>query len=77
MPTASAMVSGNRAGRHAYRCTSTPYNPAVYKAGNNWTVMDIAQVYPRVNRDGVYANIFLLDDLNDSGFSLGGKRRHI
>ena len=38
--------------------------------------MDIAQVYPRGTRDGVYADIFLLDDVNDAGFAVGSKRRY-
>lgn len=63
-------------GRNPYRTTSIPYNPAVYEGGNNWTVMDIAQVYPRGTRDGVYADIFLLDDVNDAGFAVGSKRRY-
>ena len=72
----TGLVSGNKAGRNPYRTTSIPYNPAVYEGGNNWTVMDIAQVYPRGTRDGVYADIFLLDDVNDAGFAVGSKRRY-
>ena len=72
----TGLVSGNKAGRNPYRSTSIPYNPAVYEGGNNWTVMDIAQVYPRGTRDGVYADIFLLDDVNDAGFAVGSKRRY-
>ncbi len=72
----TGVVSGNKAGRNPYRSTSIPYNPAVYEGGNNWTVMDIAQVYPRGTRDGVYADIFLLDDVNDAGFAVGSKRRY-
>jgi len=71
----TGLVSGNRAGKNPYRTTSIPYNPAVYEAGK-WTVMDIAQVYPRGTRDGVYADIFLLDDINDSGIAVGSKRRY-
>lgn len=72
----TGLVSGNKAGKNPYRATSIPYNPAVYEGGNNWTVMDIAQVYPRGTRDGVYADIFLLDDINDSGVAVGSKRRY-
>jgi hypothetical protein len=77
VPTASAIVSVNEADRHPYRPNSIPYNAAVYEVGNNRTVMDIAQVYPRVTRDGIYAYIFLLDDVDDSGSALGSKCRHV
>jgi len=72
----TGLVSGNKAGSNPFRPTSIPYNPAVYEGGNNWTVMDIAEVYPRGTRDGVYADIFLLDDVNDAGFAVGSKRRY-
>lgn len=68
-------VSGNKAGKNPYRTTSIPYNPAVYDGGK-WTVMDIAQVYPRGTRQGVYADIYLLDDINDSGYTVGSRRRY-
>ena len=71
----TGLVSGNKAGRNPYRTTSIPYNPAVY-VGGKWDVMDIAQVYPRGTRDGVYADIILLDDVNDAGFAVGSKRRY-
>lgn len=71
----AGQVAGNKAGNNPYRTSSIPYNPAVYEAGK-WAVMDIAKVYPRGTRDGVYADIFLLDDVNDSGFAVGSKRRY-
>ena len=71
----TGLVSGNKAGKNPYRTTSIPYNPAVYEAGK-WSVMDIAKVYPRGTRDGVYADIFLLDDVNDYGYAVGSKRRY-
>lgn len=68
-------VSGNKAGKNPYRETSTPYNPAVLE-GNKWTVMDIAQVYPRGTRPGVYADIYTLMDVNDNGYTVGSRRRY-
>ncbi len=68
-------VSGNAAGKNPYRTTSTPYNPAVF-SGNKWDVMNIARVYPRGTRQGVYADIYLLDDVNDNGFAVGSRRRY-
>ena len=68
-------VSGNQAGNNPYRNTSIPYNPAIFEA-NKWTVMDIALVYPRGTRKGVYADIYRLDDVNDNGFAVGSRRRY-
>lgn len=69
------LVAGNKAGKNPYRTTSIPYNPAVYE-GSKWSVMDIAQVYPRGTRQGVYADIYLLDDINDAGYTVGSRRRY-
>ena len=71
----NGLVSGNQAGNNPYRTTSIPYNPAVYE-GTKWTVMDIAKVYPRGTRQGVYADIYLLDGINDSGYAVGSRRRY-
>ena len=68
-------VSGSKAGRNPYRTTSIPYNPAVLE-GSRWTVMDIAKVYPRGTRQGVYADIFTMMDINDSGYTVGSRRRY-
>lgn len=68
-------AAGNKAGKNPYRATSIPYNPAVY-TGNKWTVMDIAQVYPRGTRQGVYADILTLFDINDNGYAVGSRRRY-
>ena len=68
-------VAGSQAGNNPYRETSTPYNPAVYE-GNKWTVMDIAKVYPRGTRDGVYADQYILFDINENGYAVGRKSRY-
>ena len=68
-------VAGNQAGRNPYRETSIPYNPAILE-GNKWTVMDIAQVYPRGTRQGVYADVFVLFDVNENGYAVGRKSRY-
>jgi len=67
-------VAGNKAGKNPYRPTSTPYNPAVYDSGR-WSVMDIAQVYPGGTRQGMYADNYLLDDVNDTGYAVGSRHR--
>ena len=68
-------VSGSQAGINPYRTTSIPYNPAVLE-GTRWTVMDIALVYPRGTRPGVYADIYTLLDINDTGYTVGSRRRY-
>jgi probable HAF family extracellular repeat protein len=68
-------VSGSQAGRNPYRTTSIPYNPAVLE-GTRWTVMDIALVYPRGTRQGVYADIYSLVDINEAGYTVGSRRRY-
>lgn len=68
-------VSGSQAGRNPYRETSIPYNPAVLE-GNKWTVMDIAKVYPRGTRDGVYADIYNLKDISETGVAVGSRHRY-
>ncbi len=68
-------VAGYQDGKNPYRETSTPYNPAILE-GNKWTVMDIAKVYPRGTRDGVYADQFVLLDINENGYAVGRKSRY-
>ena len=68
-------VSGSKAGHNPYRETSIPWNPAVLD-GNNWTVMDIARVYPRGTRDGIYADLYLLFDISENGYAVGRKSRY-
>lgn len=68
-------VAGSQAGRNPYRTTSIPYNPAVLE-GTRWTLMDIALVYPRGTRKGVYADIYSLVDINEDGYTVGSRRRY-
>ena len=68
-------VAGSKAGKNPYRETSIPYNPAVLE-GNKWTVMDIAKVYPRGTRQGVYADQYILFDINENGYAVGRKSRY-
>ena len=69
-----AHVAGNKAGKNPHRPTLIPYNTAVYDT-LRWSVMDIARIYPSGTRQGVYADIYLLDDVNDNGYAVGSRRR--
>ncbi len=68
-------VAGYQVGNNPYQPRSLPYNPAIFD-GNKWTVFDIAKLYPRGTRQGVYADRFILNSINDSGYAVGYKYRY-
>ena len=68
-------AAGYNVGNNPYQPRSLPYNPAIYD-GNQWNVFDIANLYPRGTRDGVYADRFILNSINDYGYSVGYKYRY-
>lgn len=68
-------VAGYKVGINQYQPRSLPYNPAIFD-GNKWSVFDIAGIYPRGRRDGVYADRFILNSINADGFSVGYKYRY-
>jgi len=71
----SGKVAGYRVGKNPYQPRSLPYNPAVFD-GNRWNVFDIARLYPRGTRQGVYADRFILNSINDGGYTVGYKYRY-
>ncbi len=68
-------VAGYKEGSNPYQPRSLPYNPAILN-GNKWTVFEIAGIYPRGTREGVYADRFILNSINAEGFSVGYKYRY-
>jgi len=62
-------------GKNPYQPRSLPYNPAIF-SGNNWKVFDIAGIYPRGTRQGVYADRFILNGINAGGYAVGYKYRY-
>jgi len=68
-------AAGYHVGNNPYQPRSLPYNPAIFD-GNKWNVFDIANIYPRGTRDGVYADRFILNSINDNGYSVGYKYRY-
>jgi len=70
----SGLVSGNVALENPYRSSPRPLAPALYD-GATWTFLDVARVYPRGSRDGIYADLFVLWDVNDAGVAVGSKQR--
>jgi len=68
-------VSGYKVGQNPYEPRSLPYNPAIYN-GKTWKVFDIAGIYPRGTRKGVYADRFILNGINAEGYTVGYKYRY-
>lgn len=71
----SGQISGNKELKNPYRATPLPLDPAIYTP-NRWDNLGIATVYSRGTRQGVYADLYLLDDINDAGFAIGTRRRY-
>lgn len=73
----TGQVAGNQAMPNPYRPTPLPLAPAIYDiVSQKWDVLDIARVYPRGTRQGVYADLFVLSDINDAGYTVGSKSRY-
>jgi probable HAF family extracellular repeat protein len=70
----SGAVSGYQAMENPYRPSPRPHAPALYD-GTTWRILDVARVYPRGTRQGVYADLYVLTDVNESGTAVGTKSR--
>jgi len=68
-------VAGYSVGQNRLQPRSLPYNPAIFN-GNKWDVYDIAQLYPRGTREDVYADRFILNGINEAGYTVGYKYRY-
>ena len=74
-------VAGYSVGDNPYRPRSLPYNPAIFD-GRKWQTFDIARLYPRGTRQGVYADRYVLSGINDAngdntrGYAVGYKSRY-
>ena len=71
----SGVVAGYKVGTNPYQPRSLPYNPAIFD-GKKWKVFDIAGIYPRGTRKGVYADRFILNGINAGGYAVGYKYRY-
>jgi uncharacterized membrane protein len=69
---ASGVVAGSHTGENPYRSSPLPINPAVYD-GSTWHEVDVARLYRRGTRDGVYADQYVLFGNNDTGDAVGRK----
>lgn len=67
-------ISGNKQLKNPNRPTTLPLDPASYTP--KWDNLDIATVYLRGTRQGIYVDLYVLDDINDAGFAVGSRRRY-
>ncbi len=73
------VVAGSKSKPNPYRATPRPVDPALYDSnahGQQWSVLDVANVYSRGTRQGVYADLYYLYDINDAGYAVGKKSRY-
>lgn len=68
-------ISGYKQLNNPYRPSPLPLDPAIYTP-NKWDNLGVATVYSRGTRQGVYADLYVLDDINDSGFAVGKRSRY-
>ena len=71
----AGQISGNLQLDNPYRTTPLPLDPAIYTP-DQWANLEIATVYPRGTREGVYADLYTLDDINDYGYAVGSRSRY-
>ena len=72
-------VAGSKSKDNPFRATPRPVDPAIYDPnanGQKWTILDVARVYSRGTRDGVYADLYSLWDINDAGYAVGKKSKY-
>ena len=68
-------AAGYHVGKNPYEPNSLPYDPAIFD-GNNWNVFNIANLYPRGTRKGVYADRYVMNSINDYGYTVGYRYRY-
>ena len=72
---AAGELSGNKQLKNPYRPTPLPLDPVIYR-DRKWENMGIATVYSRGTRQGVYADLYVLNDINDAGYAVGSRSRY-
>jgi len=70
-------IAGSKSKANPHRPTPRPTDPAVYDLlTSQWDAANVARVYSRGTRKGVYADLYRLNDINDLGVSVGTKSRY-
>jgi probable HAF family extracellular repeat protein len=75
---ADGKAAGYKVGVNPFRTTPLPLDPAIYDpAGSGkWSVLEVAQTYPRGRVKGAYADLYSLVGINDEGYAVGRKSRY-
>jgi probable HAF family extracellular repeat protein len=71
----AGQISGNKELDNPYRPVPLPLDPAIYTP-NKWDNLGIARTYSRGTRDGVYADLYTLHDINEAGYAVGQRRKY-
>jgi probable HAF family extracellular repeat protein len=71
---ASGQISGYKQLNNPYQSSPLPLDPAVYTP-NRWTNLGVATVYPRGTVQGAYADLYVLNGINNSGYAVGKRSR--
>jgi probable HAF family extracellular repeat protein len=72
---ASGQISGYRQLDNPYRPSPLPLDPAIYTP-NRWNNPGVATVYPRGTQQGVYADLYVLNAINNYGYAVGKRSRY-
>ena len=68
-------ISGYKQLKNPYRAAPLPLDPAIYTP-NQWANLGVARTYSRGTRQGVYADLYILTDINDVGYAVGTRRKY-
>jgi probable HAF family extracellular repeat protein len=72
----AGQIAGSQSKNNPFRSTPRPTDAAIYNMlTGQWTAPNIARVYSRGTRKGVYADLYRLKDVNDFGIAVGVKSR--
>jgi probable HAF family extracellular repeat protein len=70
-------AAGSESKPNPFRPAPLPTDVAIYDSlSRKWSAWDVAQVYPRGTRQGVYADLYRSTGINDLGFLVGVKSRY-
>jgi probable HAF family extracellular repeat protein len=75
---AIGQIAGSKSKANPFRATPRPVDPAIYDSSpiaQTWSVLEVANVYSRGRRKGVYADLYIPYDINDAGYMVGKKSR--
>lgn len=71
---ASGQVSGYKQLKNPYQSSPLPLDPAIYSP-SRWSNLGVATVYPRGTQQGGYADLYVLNSINDYGYAVGRRSR--